>query len=210
MTFDEASIADQLAAFEQVVRLNPIVTEILERMPSLELPDCWLAAGGLNQTVWNVLSDREPEAGILDYDVNYFDASDRSCEAEDEAIAAAAAVFDGIEATVEVRNQARVHLWYEARFGVPCPRYRSTRHAISTFPSCSSCVAVRPSDGRLEVFAPFGLTDLFRMTARPNPVLAPAAVYEAKTTRWLQEWPQLTVLPWPINAQSKLSTEDHT
>jgi hypothetical protein len=32
---------------------------------------------------------------------------------------------------------------------------------------------------------------------RPNPVLAPRAVYDAKTTRWKEEWPELTVLPWP-------------
>ena len=49
------------------------------------------------------------------------------------------------------------------------------------------------------MFAPFGLADLFAMHVRPNPILAPAAVYEAKTKRWVQEWPQLTVLPWPTD-----------
>jgi hypothetical protein len=63
--------------------------------------------------------------------------------------------------------------------------------------NCSSCLGVRPTGNGLEVFAPFGLADLFAMRTRPNPVLAPAAVYEAKTSRWLKEWPQLTVLPWP-------------
>jgi uncharacterized protein len=197
MTLDEAPVLDQLAAFEAMIRRNPAVTAILDRMPRLDLPDCWLAAGGLVQTVWNLLSDRDPRAGILDYDVNYFDASDLSWEAEDRAITAATAAFDGIEARIEIRNQARVHLWYEANFGAPCPPYRSTRHAITTFPSCCSCVAVRPKQGRLEVYAPFGLTDLFRMTARPNPVLAPARIYRAKTERWTRQWPQLTVLPWP-------------
>jgi hypothetical protein len=31
---------------------------------------------------------------------------------------------------------------------------------------------------------------------RPNPRLAPRHVYEAKTERWQQQWPELTVLPW--------------
>jgi uncharacterized protein len=174
-----------------------VVTAILDRMAVVELTDCWLAAGALFQTVWNVLSDRDPTAGILDYDLNYFDDTDLSWEAENDAIARAAAVFSGVQATVQVRNEARVHLWYEAKFGVPCPPYRSTRHAISTFPNCSSCLGVRPTGNGVEVFAPFGFTDLFAMRTRPNPVLAPAAVYEAKTSRWLTEWPQLTVLPWP-------------
>ncbi|MGI8711593.1 MAG: nucleotidyltransferase family protein [Solirubrobacteraceae bacterium] len=205
MNLCEASVRDQLEAFEQIICCNPVVVAILERMAVLDLPDRWLAAGGLVQTVWNVLSDRDPAAGILDYDVNYYDASDLSWEAEEKAIAGAAAVFDGVEGRVEVRNEARVHLWYVAKFGVSCPPYRSTRHAIASFPNCSSCLGVRPGDGRLEVFAPFGMTDLFALTARPNPVLAPAAVYVAKTQRWAREWPRLTILPWPDDRSGSAS-----
>lgn len=187
----------QLKTFEQMIMANPVVAAIVGRMPSLELPDCWLAAGCLFQTVWNVLSGCDAEAGILDYDINYFDASDLSWDAEDNAIRVATEVFADLVATIEIRNEARVHLWYEHKFGTPCPAYRSTPHAISTFPNCSSCLGVRPRAGRLEVFAPYGFTDLFTMTTRPNPVLAPSAVYETKTQRWEQQWPTLTVLPWP-------------
>ncbi|WP_242692489.1 hypothetical protein [Rhodococcus sp. D-46] len=35
------------------------------------------------------------------------------------------------------------------------------------------------------------------MIVRPNPVLAPREVYEAKAARWRREWPALTVEPWP-------------
>ncbi len=196
MNLEDATVADQLEAFERLIRCNPVVTAILGRIAVAGLPDCWLAAGALFQTTWNVLSDRHPTAGILDYDLNYFDGTDLSWEAENEAIAGAAQVFSDVDAVIQVRNEARVHLWYEAKFGVACPPYRSTRHAISTFPSCSSCIGVRPGEHRLDVFAPFGLADLFAMRIRPNPVLAPAAVYEAKTRRWAQEWPQVTVLPW--------------
>jgi hypothetical protein len=47
------------------------------------------------------------------------------------------------------------------------------------------------------IYAPHGLADVFNLVVRPNPVLAPRHVYEAKTTRWRQQWPGLTVLPWP-------------
>ena len=49
------------------------------------------------------------------------------------------------------------------------------------------------------ICAPFGLGDVFSLVARPNPVLAPRHVYQAKTTRWRQQWPSLTVLPWPAH-----------
>jgi uncharacterized protein len=35
------------------------------------------------------------------------------------------------------------------------------------------------------------------LVLRPNPVLAPQHVYEAKAARWSRQWPELTVLPWP-------------
>ena len=195
--FDEQPVSDQVIEFQRIVGLNPVVAAILRRMPDLPLVDCWLAAGALVQTVWNVLSGRDPQAGIVDYDLNYHDPSDLSWEGDDGAITAARAELEGIDAEIQIRNQARVHLWYEEKFGVPCPPYRSARHAISTFPNCSSCVGVRNAGGKLEVFAPYGFTDLFRMTTRPNPILAPRDVYVAKTTRWASEWPRLTVLPWP-------------
>lgn len=192
-----APVATQLTAFERMVLSNPVIAEILDRMPRLALPGGYLAAGALFQTVWNCLDDRDPRAGIVDYDLDYFDDRDLSWAAEDRVIGAAGELFDDLGATVEVRNEARVHLWYEAKFGVRCLPYRSTEDAICSFPNTSSCLGIRPGDDGWVVFAPYGFTDLFAMRTRPNPLLAPRAVYEAKTARWRTEWPRLTVLPWP-------------
>jgi hypothetical protein len=96
---------------------------------------------------------------------------------------------------VEVRNEARVHLWYEAKFGVPCPPFASTEAAIDAFPAVCSCVGVRlEHDGRWHVYAPHGCDDLFALVVRPNDVLAPREVFERKATRWRRRWPELTVL----------------
>jgi hypothetical protein len=206
MNLVDAPVAVQLAAFEGMVLRNPAVVSILERLPALDAPDAWLAAGALFQTVWNCLSGRDPGAGIRDYDVNYFDASDLGWDAEDRVIRRAAGLFADLPQEVEVRNEARVHLWYEERYGVPCPPYTSTAAAVASFPSTSSCLAVRlrgadPAAG-LDVLAPFGFGDLFALRARPNPVLAPRDVYEAKTERWRSEWPGLHVLPWPDHSDT--------
>ncbi len=109
----------------------------------------------------------------------------------------AAALFADVDVVVEVRNEARVHLWYETKFGVPCPPYPSTEAAIATFPNTSSCFGIRTGEHGVEIYARYGFSDLFAMRTRPNPVLAPREVYEAKTARWRQEWPALEVLPWP-------------
>ncbi len=183
--------------FIAAIKRNPVVADVLARAEELDLPGWYLTAGCLFQTVWNVLDGREPTRGIRDYDLFYFDDRDRSWEAEDAVIRRAAGVFAGCGGEVEVRNEARVHLWYEDHFGVPCPPYPSTEAAIDSFAATACCLGVRLAAGRHALYAPFGFDDLAGFVLRPNPVLAPRHVYEAKAARWRRLWPRLTVLPWP-------------
>jgi hypothetical protein len=129
------------------------------------------------QTVWNVVTGRPPQEGIRDYDLFYFDACDLSWEAEDTVIQAGHNVFGDVQAAVEIRNEARVHLWYEQKFGVPCPAYESTEAAIDSFAATTCCLGVRlEADRRWRVYAPHGLSDVFNLVVRPNPVFAPMAM----------------------------------
>ena len=64
--------------------------------------------GSVFQTVWNVLDGRNPTAGISDYDVFYFDASDLSWDAEDAVVKRAADLFGDLDVAIEIRNEARV------------------------------------------------------------------------------------------------------
>jgi hypothetical protein len=103
---------------------------------------------------------------------------------------------------VEVRNEARVHLWYESRFGVPGVQFSSARDAIDHFLSTTCCFGVSRSEaGELVDYAPHGYADLFAKRVRPNPRLAPREVYEAKARRWQQEWPSLVVDAWPASVE---------
>ncbi len=104
--------------------------------------------------------------------------------------------FTRLSLKLDVKNEARVHLWYEEKFGYPIPPYRSTAAAIATFPTTATSIGVRWCGGRLECCAPYGLDDLFRLIVRPNKVQITQAVYEAKVARWRAEWPQLAFLPW--------------
>jgi uncharacterized protein len=190
-------IEDQVARFRAALGRNRTLTEVLARAATMDLPGWYLVAGCLYQTVWNVVTDQPPEAGILDYDLAYYDASDLSWDAEDAVIQTGREVFAGLPAPVQIRNQARVHLWYQPKFGVPCPRHSCTEAAIDSFEATNACLGVRlQPDARWRIYAPHGFADVFNLVARPNPVLAPRQVYDAKTARWRQQWPSLTVLPW--------------
>ncbi|WP_083509002.1 nucleotidyltransferase family protein [Arthrobacter alpinus] len=179
------------------IHQNPSNREILRLAPRLGVSDWWLTAGALFQTVWNVLEGKDPQAGIRDYDLFYFD-EDTSYEAENAVILRAKELFGDLGVDVEVRNEARVHLWYEEHFGVPALAFSSTADAIDHFAATTCCFAVSSdSAGTLQTYAPHGFDDLFALRVVPNPVLAPREVYEAKTKRWAEVWPSLTILPWP-------------
>ncbi|KAB2590524.1 MULTISPECIES: nucleotidyltransferase family protein [Streptomyces] len=191
-------LAEQLDELRSVLSRNEVLTEVMARAAALELPGCYVTAGCLFQTVWNVVTGRPSTHGIKDYDIFYFDGTDLSWEAEDAVIKMGQEVFAGLPAEVEIRNEARVHLWYEEKFGVPCRPHDSTEAAIDSFAATTCCLGVRlEPGGGWRVYAPHGLSDVFNLVVRPNPVLAPREVYEAKAARWRDEWPELTVLPWP-------------
>jgi hypothetical protein len=182
--------------FLSIVLADPTVARILDRAPALGVGDWWLTAGVLFQTVWNSLTGRPPGTGIRDADLFYFD-EDTSWEAEDVAIRAGADLFGDLPVPVEIRNEARVHLWYAEHFGTPAPPFRDCADAIDHFAAVCCCygVTVDPG-GDVRVYAPHGYDDLFSLVVRPNPRLAPRHVYETKTARWQAQWPELTVLPW--------------
>lgn len=192
---------DQLTCLRQALSQNQTLGEVLARAAAMNLPGWYLVAGCLYQTVWNVISGQPPEPGILDYDLVYFDASDLSWKAEDRVIRAGNQIFAGLAAPVQIRNQARVHLWYGEKFGVACPPHASSEAAIDTYEATVASLGVHLESGeRWRVYAPYGLSDVFNLVARPNPVLATRDVYEAKTARWQAQWPGLTVLPWRVLA----------
>jgi hypothetical protein len=190
-------LARQTDALEQIVRTNPVVGCLLDRLPGLGLPSWYLGAGAIAQTAWNHLHGFSATHAIADYDVVYYDAEDLSETGEQRIEDAATALVNAEGVLLDVTNEARVHLWYERRFGRPLGPYRSAEQAIATWPTTATSVGVRRAHGQFVVCAPFGLADLFAMVVRPNTTLVDRVLYEAKAERWRHRWPQLTILPWP-------------
>jgi uncharacterized protein len=180
----------QRELFLEIARANPINRRILERLPALDLRDPWLVSGSLFQTVWNAITGRDLLHGIKDYDIFYFDP-DLSWEAEDRVIRRSALAFADLSANVEVRNQARVHLWYPAKFGTDYPPLRSTTEGIDRFLAIASMVGVKPQGADFAVYAPHGFADIAAMVVRPNRRCNfRRELYENKAGRWKALWPE--------------------
>jgi hypothetical protein len=173
---------------------NPVNETIAAELFRLALPDAWIVSGCLVQTAWNVLTDRAVDYGISDYDVFYFDP-DTSWQAEDAVIRRLRGRLAHLGVKIEVRNQARVHLWYPEKHGLPYPALNSSTDGIDRFLTKNTQVGIRRMQRGHDVYAPNGFDDIAGMIVRPNrgPNFS-AANYETKATRWKTLWPELTVL----------------
>ena len=192
--------AERLAVkVTELCLLNRNNAAIVKRMPELGIRDWWLASGCLFQTVWNLRSGRPAEKGIIDYDVCYF-SDDPSWEAEDEVIRTAAILFADLAVNVQMRYQARVHLWYPEKFGVAYPPLTTAGEGVLRYPCAAQAIGLkRTGEDFIDIYAPFGLGDVWDVVARPNRAMPLAQVYADKTARWQKEWDKLVVYQWGMS-----------
>ena len=174
---------------------NPANRIIADELRHLALPDAWLVSGCLVQTVWNVQTNRPADYGISDYDIFYFDP-DVSWDAEDAVIRKLQARLGELGVVIEARNQARVHLWYSEKNGLPYPPLSSSAEGIDRFLTATTQIGIRRAADGYDVYAPNGFDDVAGMIVRPNHTANfSAANYAKKAARWKSLWPEITVLP---------------
>lgn len=186
-------MSDLEGRLEAILKASPRVMEALTLARDLGLPDWLLFSGAVYQSVWNALTSRPSDHGIKDYDLGSFDDADLSWEAEDEVIGRVArACPPALAGMVEVRNQARVHLWFEDHFGEPYSPLRRSAEALERFASPAFAVGVRlEADGEITILAPFGLEDVFAMRIGPNPT-RPAHTLAKIVAALRARWPEIT------------------
>ena len=176
---------------------NPINRKILERLPMLGAPHACLVAGSVYQAWWNALTGRPVAEGVKDYDLFYFDGADLSYEAEDVVVRRAAALFADLDVLVDVKNQARVHLWYQKRFGgADYPPLQGVEDGISHFLVRSTCIGLMPQvEGALRLIAPYGIEETRRGELRPTAFRRDDRTrFREKARSYVARWPWLRII----------------
>ncbi|MFJ6025343.1 nucleotidyltransferase family protein [Brevundimonas sp. NPDC092305] len=180
---------------------NPELMTVLAAIRSCALPQGAVFAGAVYQTIWNGRLGLEPTYGVRDYDVMYFD-DDLSWEAEDRADKQLKTFLpQTLAEKVEVRNQARVHLWFGPRFGYDYPALADADDALNRALATVHAVNVRlGEDDSLQIAAPLGFDDIDAMIFRAGPGGVIPAFVEMKARHTLARWPQATFDPRPWEA----------
>src|SRR3989344_69264 len=92
-----------------IIKEQPWLMEALGNVRDLKLPDWYIAAGAIRNTVWNYLHDYPTNLNQKDIDVIYFD-SDNLSPNKDIGIWRNLCLINS-KVKWEVINQARVHLF---------------------------------------------------------------------------------------------------
>lgn len=181
---------------KEILKKNKELLILLQIIDKLKLPNAYVGGGAVVQTVWNYIYGKEFNYGIDDYDIVYFDDKDLSEQGENKVILNIKDYLGDLNLKVDVKNEARVHLWYENRFNKKIKPYISTEDAISTWPTTATAIGAKLEKGKIKVFAPFGLNDLYNGIIRPNKALISKEIYDEKASKWHKKWPETKIIEW--------------
>jgi len=188
------SLNDQVDLLSEFVMTIDGMPQILKEIS--HNANAWVGAGIIFQNVWNVMHGYKLNTYIKDIDVLYWDEKDLSWESENRYICSLTDSLSNMGIPIDVKNIARIHLWYEERFGIAKAQYGSVQESVSTWPVIGACMAMRLSEGQIEFIAPYGFQDMFSLRVRPNKVLVNQTIYEKKALKWKEQWPKLLVENW--------------
>ncbi|GGX53480.1 nucleotidyltransferase family protein [Saccharospirillum salsuginis] len=170
----------------------PEMVELLHILNDVELPNHYLAGGAVTQAVWNRKVGNAPLYLVKDFDVVYFDRQQDKTEKEYEMEIESRTTHS---LPVDVKNQAKVHEWYGAKFGNEIEPLKDSEDGIRMWLPCFA-VGVHLVENTIEVFAPFGLEDQANMVVRPNKTAMSKENYDAMNRSFKKRWPDLAIQAW--------------
>src|SRR3989338_9420684 len=148
-----SNLNEQIENLRKITYKNEFITEVFAHSAELKLPNWYVGAGCIAQTVWNSISDVPPSQNIKDIDLVYFDSSKLSAEAEAAHRDRIQKLLHNLPINLDVKNQARVHLWYKEYFGYNIDPYDSVESAINTWPTTATCLAVKLVEQKFIIYA---------------------------------------------------------
>lgn len=192
------SLNEQLLVLESILNKSGKIKEILRVLEQYskenqDFKNYYLAAGCINQTIFNYYHNYDLDYGIGDYDIVYYD-EDTSYEKEDIIIKDLKERLKHLDLKFDIKNEKRVHIWYNKKYKTNRKEYESVEDAISKWGTTITCLGVRMKNNKLIVCAPYGLNDLFNLILRPVKIDFTKEDYEKKVTKWTSKWELLKVI----------------
>lgn len=182
MEKEEGEMLQNAKDIVKLIEEDHWMMEIISTVKKLELPDSWICAGFIRSKVWDTLHGFTKRTDLADIDVIYYDSS--NIQEKQEKIYEKQLVE--LDSTIpwSVKNQARMHVLSDL------PPYTSSTDGIAHFPETATSIGVRlDNQGKLEITAPHGISDLLDMKVCPTPAFINSDIYIKRVNK--KNWPAL-------------------
>lgn len=127
------SISEQYETFISILEKNKDLMMLLNYITKLKLPNFYIAAGSIFQTIWNYYDELDLNFRVKDVDIIYYDDSNLSVEKDLEYYNMINEYIKskGLNYEIDVSNEARMHLWKKNNENKDIDQYKNSEDAIS-------------------------------------------------------------------------------
>lgn len=193
-------IDEQNELLVSILKKNKSLMMVLDYISELNLPNFYIAAGSVFQTIWNYYDGKDLNFGIKDIDVIYYNNSDLSVEKDLEYynMINKYVKSNGFNYEVDVSNEARMHLWEMAHGqGENVEQYKNSEDAMSKWIATVHAIGITKENNKIKVYAPYGLSDIFSRTIRPIKHNDNSKeLYNKKVESWKNRFDNLNIIEW--------------
>lgn len=193
------TIEDQNKMFIEIIKKNSDLMEILNYIEKLKLPNFYIAAGMVFQTIWNYYDKKDLNYKVKDVDIVYYDKENLDKDKEEKLEKQIEDYFSskGINYKFDVHNEARMHLWKKENENNNIDQYKNSEDAIYQWIATAHAIGITKENGKIKVYAPYGLSDIFSRTIRPiKHKYNSKELYDKKVDSWKKRFDNLTIIEW--------------
>lgn len=193
------SINEQNETFIKIIKQNSDLVTILDYIYELKLPNFYIAAGSVFQTIWNYYDNKPLNFGIKDIDIIYYDPINLSKESEQKLEKTIEDHFKkaGLNYELDIHNEARMHLWKKDNENKNIDQYKNSEDAIDQWIATVHAIGITKENNEIKVYAPYGLSDIFSKTIRPiKHKNNSKELYNKKVASWQKRFKNLNIVEW--------------
>ena len=193
------TIEEQNEKFIEIIKQNSDLINILNYLEELKLPNYYIAAGSVFQTIWNYYDNKPLNSEIKDIDIIYYDSNNLSKDVELDLENKIIEHFKsiGINYEFDVHNEARMHLWKIENENKDINQYKNSEDAIDKWIATVHAIGITKEKNKIKVYAPYGLSDIFSKTIRPIKHKSNSKdLYDRKVKSWRERFDGLNIIEW--------------
>ena len=193
------SINEQNETFIKIIKQNSDLVTILDYIYELKLPNFYIAAGSVFQTIWNYYDNKPLNFGIKEIDIIYYHPINLSKESEQKLEKTIEDYFKkaGLNYELDIHNEARMHLWKKDNENKNIDQYKNSEDAIDQWIATVHAIGITKENNEIKVYAPYGLSDIFSKTIRPiKHKNNSKELYNKKVASWQKRFENLNIVEW--------------